>query len=46
MEKVDASGAVESSVSGRLEKNNQRIRFFPDEPWEVGGFYRYTMSFK
>jgi hypothetical protein len=44
VEKVDASGAVESSVSGRLEKNNQRIRFFPDEPWEVGGFYRYTMS--
>ncbi|WP_297798037.1 Ig-like domain-containing protein [uncultured Marinobacter sp.] len=44
VEKVDASGAVEGSVAGRLEKNNQRIRFYPDEPWEVGGFYRYTMS--
>ncbi|MCK7553005.1 Ig-like domain-containing protein [Marinobacter goseongensis] len=44
VEKVDPSGAVESTVSGRLEKNNQRIRFFPDEPWEIDGFYRYTMS--
>lgn len=44
VEKVDASGTVEGSVSGRLEKNNQRIRFFPDEAWDVGSFYRYTMS--
>ncbi|TDT43181.1 Ig-like domain-containing protein [Halospina denitrificans] len=31
-------------VSGRLEKNNQRIRFYPDESWEEGSFYRYTMA--
>jgi hypothetical protein len=31
-------------VSGRLEKNNQRIRFYPDQPWELGNFYRYTMA--
>jgi hypothetical protein len=30
-------------VSGRIEKNNQRIRFFPDQPWEPGSFYRYTL---
>ena len=33
-------------VAGRLEKNNQRIRFYPDQPWskEEGVFYRYTMK--
>ncbi|MGQ7272670.1 Ig-like domain-containing protein [Marinobacter sp. V034] len=31
-------------VSGRLEKNNQRIRFYPDKPWSTGDFYRYTMK--
>ncbi|WP_295718786.1 Ig-like domain-containing protein [uncultured Halovibrio sp.] len=30
-------------VSGRLEKNNQRIRFYPDEPWSQGEFYSYRM---
>ncbi|SFM37448.1 Ig-like domain-containing protein [Marinobacter pelagius] len=30
-------------VDGRLEFNNQRIRFFPNSPWEPGEFYRYTM---
>lgn len=30
-------------VSGRIEKNNQRIRFFPDQPWDVGSLYRYTL---
>lgn len=30
-------------VSGRLELNDQRLRFFPDSPWEPGEFYRYTM---
>lgn len=44
VEKVSADGTAQGEVSGRLEKNNQRIRFYPDEAWEVGGFYRYTMS--
>lgn len=34
----------EGGVPGRLEKSNQRIRFYPDEPWEEGAFYRYTMK--
>ncbi|NWN92893.1 Ig-like domain-containing protein [Marinobacter adhaerens] len=50
VEKVDADkNRIETEhddgfVSGRLEKNNQRIRFYPDEPWEEDEFYRYTMK--
>lgn len=43
VQKVDESETVISEVSGRLEKNNQRIRFYPDSPWEPGSLYRYTM---
>ena len=35
---------LESDVPGRLEKNLQRIRFYPDQPWEVGTHYRYTLK--
>src|SRR5690554_5406567 len=31
-------------VEGRLEFNNQQIRFFPNTPWQPGEFYRYTMK--
>ncbi|MBZ0335760.1 Ig-like domain-containing protein [Marinobacter sp. AL4B] len=31
-------------VDGRLELNNQQLRFFPETPWETGQFYRYTMK--
>lgn len=41
--KVNANGTDAGPVPGRLEKNKQRIRFYPDEPWDVDGFYRYTM---
>lgn len=51
VEKVEASPKnpakeedKDKFVAGRLEKNNQRIRFYPDEPWEPGKFYRYTMK--
>ncbi|OZB13663.1 MAG: hypothetical protein B7X58_09105, partial [Marinobacter sp. 34-60-7] len=46
VEKVsDSATAVGSGevVSGRLEKNHQRIRFYPDQPWEAGAHYRYTL---
>ncbi|MDK9558878.1 Ig-like domain-containing protein [Marinobacter sp. M216] len=33
----------ETILSGRLEKNNQHVRFYPDQPWEIGETYRYTM---
>jgi hypothetical protein len=35
---------LQDPVEGRLEKNNQRIRFFPDKPWEPGAHYRYTLA--
>ncbi|MCL7946111.1 Ig-like domain-containing protein [Marinobacter sp. ATCH36] len=31
-------------VSGRLEKSNQRVRFYPNTPWEEGTHYRYTLT--
>ncbi|WP_336367349.1 Ig-like domain-containing protein [Marinobacter sp. C2H3] len=31
-------------VAGRLQKNQERIRFFPDQPWEDGVTYRYTLK--
>lgn len=31
-------------VAGRIEKNNQRIRFYPDQAWEAGSLYRYTLK--
>ncbi|SFR51109.1 Ig-like domain-containing protein [Marinobacter gudaonensis] len=43
VEKVNSDGTF-SEIAGRLEKNNQRIRFYPDEPWQVGTHYRYTMA--
>ncbi|KMQ73432.1 Ig-like domain-containing protein [Marinobacter subterrani] len=33
----------EARVEGRLELNNQQIRFYPDTPWQPGQMYRYTM---
>lgn len=50
VEKVSQNGvggsAVDSSeqVSGRLELSAQRLRFFPDEPWQPGEHYRYTLA--
>ncbi len=43
----ESNGSVtvlESSVAGRIEKNYQRIRFYPEQPWQVGAHYRYTMK--
>ncbi|WP_273206943.1 Ig-like domain-containing protein [Marinobacter subterrani] len=31
-------------VPGRLQKSQERIRFFPDQPWEAGVTYRYTLK--
>ncbi|NWO07399.1 MAG: hypothetical protein HLX50_17430 [Alteromonadaceae bacterium] len=48
--KVDAQGkdleGEEGQVAGRLEKNNQRIRFYPDDGWEPNEFYQYTLISK
>ncbi|MFL1456166.1 Ig-like domain-containing protein [Marinobacter sp. GN3S48] len=34
----------EEVVSGRLEKNHQQIRFYPEEAWNINATYRYTMK--
>ncbi|WP_165857546.1 Ig-like domain-containing protein [Marinobacter sp. JSM 1782161] len=44
VQKVDASGSSLGNVNGRLELNNQRIRFYPDQPWEEDALYRYRMK--
>ncbi|RMJ02537.1 hypothetical protein DOQ08_02000 [Marinobacter litoralis] len=46
VEEVDTDGEKISAVTGRLEKNNQRIRFYPDQPWKANAFYQYTMVSK
>ncbi|SNC76982.1 Ig-like domain-containing protein [Marinobacter sp. es.048] len=43
VERVSETGTVESVIKGRLEKNHQRIRFYPDSPWAPGELYRYRM---
>src|SRR5690554_3960109 len=35
---------LEEQVSGRLEKSQQRIRFYPDKPWGIGEHYRYVLA--
>ncbi|MGP9831669.1 Ig-like domain-containing protein [Marinobacter sp. NSM] len=40
--KLSETGEPTEEVSGRLEFSNQRIRFFPDRPWE-DSFYRYQL---
>ncbi|MCK0106972.1 Ig-like domain-containing protein [Marinobacter sp. S0848L] len=41
--RIDGS---EGEVTGRLEKNSQRIRFYPDKAWEKDAFYQYTLVSK
>lgn len=44
VEKINESGAVEDTVSGRIDFREQEVRFIPDEPWEQGALYRYTLT--
>ncbi|MBR9870023.1 MAG: Ig-like domain-containing protein [Gammaproteobacteria bacterium] len=50
VKKVNPDGSdidgPEGEVTGRLEKNSQRIRFHPDEAWEKDAFYQYTLVSK
>ena len=43
VERLNESGSAAETVAGRLELSHQRIRFFPDEPWQPGAAYRYTL---
>lgn len=37
------SDVVTEPVPGRLELNHQKVRFYPDQPWQPGSLYRYTL---
>jgi hypothetical protein len=39
----DGTVSVSNEVTGRLEKKPQQLRFFPDQPWQPGSHYRYTL---
>ncbi|KPP99232.1 Ig-like domain-containing protein [Marinobacter sp. HL-58] len=43
VEEVDDSGNSVETVAGRIEKNNQRVRFYPEKPWDEGKLYKYTL---
>ncbi|MCG2582595.1 MAG: Ig-like domain-containing protein [Marinobacter sp.] len=43
VEMVDETGTATADVSGRLEKNVNRVRFYPDQPWTPEQAYRYTL---
>ncbi|MCH8499397.1 MAG: Ig-like domain-containing protein [Marinobacter sp.] len=43
VERMSNETTVAEVVSGRLEKNHQQIRFFPDQPWLDGSFYRLRL---
>lgn len=45
IENLASPAAVGSAtaVTGRFELSQQQMRFYPDQPWQVGQMYRYTL---
>jgi len=43
VEKIDNNGQVVETVPGELKKAPRQIVFNPQNPWDEGGLYRYTM---
>ncbi|MDC0661013.1 Ig-like domain-containing protein [Marinobacter sp. SS21] len=39
----DGSAVTAEPVPGRLALNHQRLHFYPDQPWQPGVYYRYTL---
>lgn len=39
-----SNGATWQPIAGRLKKSAQRVSFQPDERWEIGALYRYTLK--
>ena len=44
VEKIDENGALLNSVPGSIIKQPRKITFLPDEPWEFGSLYSYTLQ--
>lgn len=44
VEELDASGNPVGTVSGQVDFREQEVRFMPDEPWQQGTLYRYTLA--
>ena len=43
VERMSNETTVAEIVTGRLEKNHQQLRFFPDQPWQDGSYYRLRL---
>ena len=44
VQRVDVNGTALGDVPGRLALWAREMRFIPDEPWEDGVLYRYTLA--
>ncbi len=44
VEELDSSGNVVDTVEGEIDFREQEVRFIPDEPWQPGTLYRYTLA--
>lgn len=44
VEKVDANGACTGVVDGELKLEARAFTFLPEQPWEQGTLYRYTLA--
>lgn len=44
VEKVDDSGNCLEPVAGELQLEPRAFNFVPDQPWEEGALYRYTLA--
>ncbi|AFT70809.1 hypothetical protein B5T_02537 [Alloalcanivorax dieselolei B5] len=44
VEKLNQDGQVQGTVEGQLEATSRQVKFIPEEPWEEGALYRYTLS--
>jgi hypothetical protein len=44
VERVDANGVCTGVVDGTLFKEARAFTFLPEQPWEPGSLYRYTLA--
>lgn len=44
VERIDQSGVCQGTVPGVLQIEPRAISFVPDQPWEEGALYRYTLA--